>query len=115
MTGPGTSLRALAAALGGAAALLAAAPAATAAPSVQVLCETGGNAYFCEVYVTGAVGATTIQWAKNGSAMPASDNMSYVNQSCRGGTYLTLTATVTDATGASTDSASFVCSSGPWP
>ncbi|NUT49809.1 MAG: hypothetical protein HOV94_21235 [Saccharothrix sp.] len=109
------SLRTAVVALGGAAALIAAAPAASAAPSGEVLCETGGNAYIGDVYVSGAVGATTVQWAKNGSAMPAFDNMSYVYQSCRGGTYLTLAATVTDATGASSDSFSFVCSSAPWP
>ncbi|MEJ2853287.1 MULTISPECIES: hypothetical protein [unclassified Saccharothrix] len=115
MSRTGRSLRAIAVALGGSAALLAAAPAASAAPAVEVLCETGGNAYICEVYVSGAAGATTIQWAKNGTAMPAYDNMSYVYQSCRGGTYLTLTATVTDSTGAGSDSFSFVCSSAPWP
>ncbi|QQQ74053.1 hypothetical protein IOD16_22805 [Saccharothrix sp. 6-C] len=114
MSRTGKSLRAVVVALGGAA-LLAAAPTASAAPTVQVLCETGGNAYFCDVLVSGAVGPTTINWAKNGSAMPASDNMSYVYQSCRGGTYLSLTATVTDSTGASADTFSFSCSSAPWP
>lgn len=115
MTRPVKSLRAIALALGGAAALLTTAPAASAAPSVEVLCETGGNAYHCTAYVSGAVGATTIAWTRNGSSVPGFDNLSYVHQSCRGGTPLTLAATVTDSTGASTDSVTFVCSSAPWP
>lgn len=106
--------RPVACALGTAALLVGAASPAAAAPSVAVYCDSGANHYICDVEYSGQVSAVTIQWAKNGVHMPAFDNRTYVNQSCSGGTHLTLTATVTDASGSGAGSQGFLCRSGPW-
>lgn len=86
------------------------APAASAHPAnVEVFCESGASRYYCQVSFTGAHDPTTIHWYRNGSYIPAFDNLSFVTQSCVVGQWYTLVAVVTDAHGPAQNSYSFEC------
>ncbi|RLK58032.1 hypothetical protein [Actinokineospora cianjurensis] len=88
---------------------------AAAASSVTVNCDSGGSQFVCTVGYSGASNAT-IRWYLNGSALPwLNDTSSTGRISCTGGQGFTVSATVTDANGPATGSASYYCNPGDWP
>ncbi|MGA3561877.1 hypothetical protein [Melissospora conviva] len=99
-----------AALLGGVALAIAPAAVAGAAPTVNsVFCESGASKYICDLDYSGAQNPVTIQWYVNGVYTPSLDGRTIVNRGCSPGTRFTVQATVTDSTGSSTGSHSFVC------
>jgi len=101
-------------AIGLAAGLLAPAPAHAAVPTITTFAcplDNGGGRFYCFIDYT-SDSAATVAWSGTGTVLNDTGHSDFYGH-CNIGSYITVTVTVTNASGTASRSRTFKCNGGP--
>lgn len=90
-----------------------AAPAGAAPVISSPGCEAGVSQFYCYIEISGAQAPYTVRWTRDGIAIGSWDDLHFVRGTCSRGQYVSIIATVTDATGSATAQLGAGCGT-PW-